>query len=60
MLACVVLISSERIKEISDLGIQVISSLAFVTFIRKLPLGKWKGFRDEFPILDLTLLVPSW
>lgn len=35
MLACVVLISSERIKEMMDLDIRVISSLADVVFICK-------------------------
>ena len=59
MLACVVLISSEIMKEIYDLGIRVISLLAVVVFICKFSNLKVEGLRDEFPILDLTLLVPS-
>lgn len=55
MLAYVVLITSERGKEMIDLVIRVISPLAFVCLIRK-----WNGFRDESSILVLTLLVGSW
>ena len=60
MLACVILSSSDGIKEIFDLGIRVISPLYFVTFIRKLPLGKWKSFRDEIPISGFDSSVPNW
>ena len=59
-----ILPSSDKIKEISDLGIQVISHLAFVAFIRNLPLGKWEGFHDEFQISGFdsicTELVTLW
>ena len=60
MLACVILSSSDGIKEIFDLGIRVISPLDFVTFIHKLPLEKWKGFLDEIPISIFDSAVSSW
>ena len=37
MLACVILSSSDGIKELFDLGIRVFSLLAFMTFLRTLP-----------------------
>ena len=50
-LAWVVLISSERIKEVFNLGIRVISPLVVVVFICKFPNLKVEKFRDEFLIL---------
>ena len=59
-LACVILIGSERLKEILDLGIQVISPLDLVTFFANCHLEGGKVFRDEIPISGFDSLVSSW
>lgn len=60
MLACLLLSNSGKTKEVFGLSVQVISPLAFVTFIRNLPLGKWKGFLDEILISGFYSSVLSW
>ena len=60
MLACVVLISSEIVKEIYESGNRVISLFADVLFICKFPNLKVESFRDEIPISGFDSLVPSW
>lgn len=55
-----VLIGSGRIKKVLIWAFKMIPPLVFVMFIRKLPLGRWKGFRDEIPIFGFDSLAPRW